>query len=76
MRNEEVHCSGLTKICQFEFSAVVDEQVLGLEVAMEHSSFVTVCQTTQDLEEKQLKAKQHIVCRVQWLRGRVQWLKG
>jgi len=61
MRYEEVHCSGLTKICQFEFSAVVDEQVLGLEVPMKHSMFVPVRQASQDLEEKQQQTKQHIV---------------
>ncbi|TNN82112.1 hypothetical protein EYF80_007758 [Liparis tanakae] len=37
------------KLCQFEFSPFVDEQILGLQVSVENFPSVTVRQSSQDL---------------------------
>ena len=53
--------SGLTKVCQFELSSLVDQQVLWFQVSMENFSPMTVWQTTQQLEKKELgREKPHV----------------
>lgn len=46
-----------TKVCQFEFSPFVDEQILGLQVSVENFPSVTVPQSSQDLVQKNLRKK-------------------
>ena len=46
-----------TKVSQFEFPSVIDEQILGLQVPVEDFPSVTVRQPSQDLEQKNLKKK-------------------
>lgn len=45
----------LTKVSQLEFSALVDQQVLRLQVSVKNLSEMTVGQTPQQLKEKELK---------------------
>ena len=45
----------LTKVSQFELSLVVNEEVLWLEVSVQNLSLVTVGQTSQQLEHKDLQ---------------------
>lgn len=47
----------LTKVGQFEFSSVVDEKVLRLQVSVEDLPPVAVGQTSQDLEEENLEGR-------------------
>lgn len=44
-----------TKVGQFEFSSVVDEQVLRLQVSVKNFPSVAVSQASQDLEEENLE---------------------
>ena len=44
-----------TEVCEFQLSAVVDEQVLRLEVSVEDPPSVAVGEAAQQLEEEQLK---------------------
>lgn len=48
----------LTEICQFEFSSLVDQEVLGLQVPVENLPLVTVRQPSQNLEEEDLERKE------------------
>jgi len=50
-----------TKVSQFEFSSVIDEQILGLQVSVENFPPVTVGQASQDLEQKNLEKEISIV---------------
>lgn len=47
----------LTKVGQLELPSLVDQQVLGLQVSVENFPPVAVGQTTEQLEEKQLRQK-------------------
>lgn len=47
----------LTKVSQFELSAVVDEQVLGFEVSVEDFAAVAVVEATQQLEQEELRRR-------------------
>lgn len=44
-----------TKVCQFQLSFFIDEQILRLEVSMKDLPSVTVCQTSQKLEQEYLE---------------------
>lgn len=46
-----------TEVGQFQLSALVDQQVLGLQVAVENFPPVAVGQTAKQLEEKQLQGE-------------------
>lgn len=48
----------LTEIGQFEFSSLVDQEVLGLQVPVENLPLVTVRQPPQNLEEEDLERKE------------------
>lgn len=50
----------LTKVGQFEFSSVVDEQILGLQVSVENFPPVTVGQASQDLVKKDLQKEMSV----------------
>jgi hypothetical protein len=47
----------LTKVSQFELSAVVDEQVLGFEVSVEDFAAVAVVEAAQQLEQEELRRR-------------------
>lgn len=47
----------LTEISQFEFSFLVDEQVLGLQVPVENFPLVTIRQPSQNLEQEDLERR-------------------
>lgn len=47
--------SAPTKVCQFELSSLVDQQVLGFQVSVENFPPMTVRQTSQQLEKKELR---------------------
>lgn len=44
-----------TKVSQFEFSSVIDEQILRLQVSVQNFPSVTVGQASQDLVQKDLE---------------------
>lgn len=46
-----------TEVCQFQFSSLIDQQVLGLQVSVENFPPMTVGQTPKQLEKKQLQGE-------------------
>lgn len=51
----------ITKVCQFELSFLIDEQVLGFEVSVQDFSSVAVRQTPQQLEQEYLLSREQEV---------------
>lgn len=46
-----------TEVCQLQLSSLVDQQVLGLQVSVEDFPPMTVGQTAEQLEKKQLQGE-------------------
>lgn len=46
-----------TKVCQLELPFLIDEEVLWLQVPVQNLTSVTVCQSSQNLEQENLKPK-------------------
>lgn len=53
--NRNTKRSSQAKICQFDYSLVVDQEVLGFQVPVEDSTTVTKVNALQDLIEVALK---------------------
>jgi len=47
----------LTEISQFEFSLLIDEQVLGLQVPVENFPLMTIRQPSQNLVQEDLEGR-------------------
>lgn len=57
---EKPHCpSSPTKVCQFELSSLVDQQVLGFQVSVENFPAMAIRQTPQQLEKIELQRKKN-----------------
>jgi hypothetical protein len=52
-----------TKVSQFQFSSIVDEEILWFEVSVKNPTLVTVLQPTQELKEEKLQTNRN--CHVQ-----------
>jgi hypothetical protein len=52
---DSVQRIALTKVCEFEFPKLTDQEVLRLDVAVEDPSLMAVAQAPQQLEQEQLR---------------------